>query len=652
MKHIKDTIINIINKINNIWDKFINIKGINFIFKFLPHNLLLFIFFVASILSVFSIYKKNHYEYDFFQNYGYQTTDPILIYPYEIDLDDITLTGTPDKVCFKIATFNRHIKSVYDLSLIKDGNMEFNIPIQTKNLSNNDIYCEKIPEILNNGNIKDYKLVIRPIKADDKNAIAFFKNEDTNKPLVYFAHSKNIFCLNNIIIFIFFISLLILNHFINKKKINIERFYLIISILYIIPITFIIPPYQVPDETIHFYSIVNLSEAKLGENIIEHLKSNEINIPSNYDCLYYSHPQKGDKVFNANEIKECKKESSNIKTKNSFIIHSFKIAHFITSIGFRIIDYFTNSPYYLFYFGRLFNTLLSIVLLYLAIKITPKYKELFLCASTIPMFIQQMISYSYDSLLNSSIILSLAIILNLIYNKKANKILMYIILSILAIIIVNIKISYLFIYLLLLFVHDKENKKKDNKLITIIRNIIIAALCAFIVMFVLKHSNSLLRIIGKPNFLYIINNPLQLFPIIFNTFSMYTMYYIRGIFGYFGWMQYRLSDMYIIGYIVLLIYLVKCNDRIESKKNNYIIYIVGLILSFISIYAAMYIWYSEHGLNYVDGVQGRYLLPLLLPLLFVIMPKKAKFKLNNKYLYIFVSIILFSYIAMLLMWYY
>ena len=654
MKLVKDKTIMFINKINDIWNKFINLKVISFIFKFLPHNILLFILFIASLISLFNIFSHNYYEFDYYQDKMDGLMDPIIMNYQEISLEHVTLTNTPDKVCFRFAVYDRVNESTYDLTLFKGDEQIYNIPIQAKDIQEKEMYCIKIPTVLNNDNVREHRLLFRPVTVDSYNAVALYKNSETNEPAMYFVRTMSLFALRNVIIMIYALLFALICFFVNKKSIKVEHFYLLISIIYSFIIMFIIPPIEIPDGNFHYINAIHFSQLDLTRNFKEQFDESNIVVPSNYKCINYANPQKMDKVYSSKQIYDCLKEGKNIKTNDYHVNDRYKLGYIFSSLGYKIFDVFTNSPLILFYSGRLFNTLISILMIFFAIKLAPRYKEVLLAVATIPVFIQQMISYSYDSLLNSSVLLVIGIILNLIYNKDSNKKLMYFLLFILAIIIGNIKYLYLSVYLLLLYVPGDKKKYKKYLLIGLL--IVIGVLVGESLLNCIINKtnvvNATSNVVKETNISYLLKNPLQLFPIIFNTLVGQTYYYIVGLFGYFGWFVYRLEDFYIIAYVLFIIYLINGSKRIESNKSSRVINILGLLLSIGAIFGALYFYYSKVGLDYVDGVQGRYFIPLLIPFMFVFMPMKNRYELNNKFIYTFINIMLFSFTVMLLLWYY
>ena len=70
------------------------------------------------------------------------------------------------------------------------------------------------------------------------------------------------------------------------------------------------------------------------------------------------------------------------------------------------------------------------------------------------------------------------------------------------------------------------------------------------------------------------------------------------------------------------------------------------------IFGALYLGWSSYKLPYVEGVQGRYLLPLLVPLTLILMPKKEKIQLKNNTVYTYISMMLLAFIATILISYY
>ena len=66
----------------------------------------------------------------------------------------------------------------------------------------------------------------------------------------------------------------------------------------------------------------------------------------------------------------------------------------------------------------------------------------------------------------------------------------------------------------------------------------------------------------------------------------------------------------------------------------------------------MYIYWSDYKLPYVEGVQGRYFIPLLIPFAIILMPKEKKIIVDSKVLYTCINILLLQFMLVLILWFY
>ena len=99
-------------------------------------------------------------------------------------------------------------------------------------------------------------------------------------------------------------------------------------------------------------------------------------------------------------------------------------------------------------------------------------------------------------------------------------------------------------------------------------------------------------------------------------------------------------------------YIILSSEKINDDKITKIISYIGLLTAFAGSFAAMYFYWSQPKLSYVDGVQGRYFIPLLIPLALLLFPKKVRYKLNTNNIYYFVNIILSHYLLFALLSFY
>lgn len=653
-KSIKKILKKIINVIDNYWKRFINLKIINKLFMFLPKNILVFIFFVLSIISISQFYINNKDDIIYEQSVSDAITGPIINESLDVSFSNVKLDKKPDSICFLFATYGKKINSDYKYELYYNDGVIDNVSFNTSNLKDNDYYCFSLNNIDEN-NINNYHAKFTPVNVDINNVITLYKNAENNEINMAFMKKQSIVSLKLIFIILYLLIFFGINYFINKKNIKIEKIWLIYSIFYLLPILFLIPPYQVPDEPYHFENAYQLSQVDTFE-VSKFISKGDITVPDNYDCLNYSKLKEKDNVDNLDEVANCFKNADNKKyhMQDKYITPSSKLGFIISSIGIKIADLLTNSPMVIFFLGRILNLLLSIVIIYYAIKISPKYKEMILSIGLMPMFVQQMVSYSYDSVLNSICLLIIALSLKMTSKENISLKKYFILFTIFSVVIISIKVIYLPLLLFIICSNDKHfNNKRSKKYLYLFGIVSLSILLSYFIYILFNVFYTGPNVINDTtNLTNFIKNPSSIFSIAKNTFDRYGMFYLRGLIGYFGWFKFKMVDMFINAYVVYFIYLVISNNRIEKSITKKIIIILFLLLIFASIFGALYFDFTAPNKLYVDGVQGRYFLPLLLPLMILLTPKKELIKQDLNITYNFVNIVLLQYILMIIVIYY
>jgi uncharacterized membrane protein len=95
--------------------------------------------------------------------------------------------------------------------------------------------------------------------------------------------------------------------------------------------------------------------------------------------------------------------------------------------------------------------------------------------------------------------------------------------------------------------------------------------------------------------------------------------YLQSYVCVIGWLDRYLPDPFVIGYIVLL--LLACltcgGESLPSPTRCAIVVLPAVIACFLIIALLSYLYWSPVGLAYIDGIHGRYLIPLS-PAVFVL----------------------------------
>src|SRR4030095_2970885 len=172
---------------------------------------------------------------------------------------------------------------------------------------------------------------------------------------------------------------------------NPEKTFFFLSLIFGFLFLTLTPPFQVPDENVHFFRAYQFSEGNLFGGILP--KSLTITT-SKFEYLPF-HPERKVKPEVIFSLLRLPLESH---VKSDYFRNNLSpIAYLPQVIGIELGRIFDLSPLLLMYFGRTVNLFVWIFLIFTAIKTTPIFKWLFCLLALSPMALFQAASLSKDS---------------------------------------------------------------------------------------------------------------------------------------------------------------------------------------------------------------------------------------------------------------
>ena len=309
-------------------------------------------------------------------------------------------------------------------------------------------------------------------------------------------------------------------------------------------------------------------------------------------------------------------------------------------VGIWIGRLLTQTPFFIAYMARLVNIIVCVAIMYWAIKIIPFGKNILLLFAIIPIAIEGFSIMSPDGLTISICSLFIAYTLSIAFdkNKKCGT-KQTIILTIIGSILALCKVVYMpLIFLCLIIPKEKFNSKKERILSLsiilgsgIILNLIWLA-CGSIIL-LNSHTSSYIGTTENGTMIKlmsILTHPFLYLQKIFYTIMTNSNNYFLSLFG--GQLEvFEIIKMDMIPYITCAIaFIASITDeklKVAFKKyQKVIIFLIVLVITAL-IFTSLYIQWSDDELFYIDGVQGRYFLPIL-PLILMLL---AGVKLKSNY---------------------
>lgn len=282
------------------------------------------------------------------------------------------------------------------------------------------------------------------------------------------------------------------------------------------------------------------------------------------------------------------------------------------------------------FIGAVFNYIVYVIVTFYSIKKIPFGKTMILLFSILPITMQQVTSYSYDSGILTLSVLIFAMAIRVAYAENLQK-RDFIILAIASILIAPVKNgAYFFIILLNLLplARFRKTNKKRFRLILGIMGISTLMLIFPIVRNMINSANGGTLMNGyvswadEPGYTvsYLLGNPIALVEICWNTLIDNFSYYIYTMIGgSLGWLNIDIPWWIIIALIACLFItaMKKENEAFDLKPWIRCLFAIIALYSIACTAAAMLLDWTPISYKEILGIQGRYFLPVLMPLLYV-----------------------------------
>ncbi|MFV0250421.1 MAG: DUF2142 domain-containing protein [Bacilli bacterium] len=439
------------------------------------------------------------------------------------------------------------------------------------------------------------------------------------------------------------ILLYLLVIYMNNKKFKIENIFLCFAIILGLSYLLAIPIGRVPDEQTHFLRAYEISEGylvsdksskgsggrELSNDVIKIFESESQRL--NYKSMYEN-------------IKIEKSTETNFQLFPNTALYAF-ICYIPQAMGIFIGKILGLPTLMLAYLGRLFNLATWISIMYFTIKKIPLKKLAIFAFAFMPMSLQEASSLSADALTNAMAFALIGFVFYMKYEKKGlmNKKEM-ILMILLAIIMSMCKIVYLPLCLTLFLIPKDRFKSNKDKYTKIILLAIFVVLINFIWLCISATFLNEIRegVNSGEQVKFVLTNPINylqvLFYTVYNNFHLYIIHFVGASLCYF---DVNLSLIYIYLYLLILIIILLFDSNKKIDKSDKFMMLFVIIACMLLMFTSLYVQWTYLKSNIIDGVQGRYFIPLLLPLAFLLNIKVKSNIIKEKYIHLLIIFINF-----------
>ncbi|MBR0465550.1 DUF2142 domain-containing protein [Candidatus Saccharibacteria bacterium] len=427
-----------------------------------------------------------------------------------------------------------------------------------------------------------------------------------------------------------------------RKSWPIEKLFLILGLIIGIVYVFALPVSRAPDGESHFFRVYEITEGQIISDTSENgydrgsYQASNIEIVRDFKENNVTYYDVADNLFTQadNNNRTFIKTSASSYNPISYAPH-------VIGMG---IGKVLHLPFLITaYLAKLFNCIACIIILYLCIKFLPFLKEFVFFIAFLPITMQAMTSLSADGFITVIAIALVSFVLYATYSLRSRftKKHYAIILLLCAILSVS-KVVYALLCFLLFTIPKERFGGSKKKIISIFA---IGGICIVILASWLLLSASLSGEVDPTNRDILTSNPLLYLSILLKSISTHFYLYLNGTLGGFlEWFNITLSPLYLFPSTIIFAFMCKkVHSNYSVSKSLKILSIFILITVALLTFTTMYTQWTKPGETLIDGVQGRYFLPvlLLIPLAFTGKNKKLPSKISpsklkqNYPLYIF-----------------
>lgn len=411
---------------------------------------------------------------------------------------------------------------------------------------------------------------------------------------------------------------------------------------------FVVPPFQNPDEPMHFYRGYQVAKGHVfstpdtaglyGGDIplsmrelvvkseIEHNYDYEHRFFLNYGELF-GYGYGGEKVFEG--------------FPNTAIYSP--LAYLPSALAHGLVGIFDGPLLVALYLARILSVLIALIAFMIVLRIIPFGKWIVFSVGLLPMTVASAASISADSMTLSLSMLFIATTFYIAFNKKSVSRWWWGVLFALTISMGLVKQAHIALVPLILLIPVLNTRYRNRQFYISMAGAIVGALALFLLWFkktdqiVINFVPSIQPGLQKT---YMFQEPFDFLAALLTTYlTNYGNGTFIGLFGNFGWLTATLPTLFIIVSALMLYFAVQAREKDEvrvdvlpvKQTRLFKLWCVGVFMAvLVMISAALYVYWTPYREKFIMGIQGRYFLPilplLLIPFIGKLKPRQSSIK--------------------------
>ena len=379
-----------------------------------------------------------------------------------------------------------------------------------------------------------------------------------------------------------------------------------------------VPLFQVPDEGLHAVRAFALSDGQVYKRIVQ--------LPSGfrYDTPVPLTAEGWRALIQDTRLDWAQTQPWDIATT---VFYS-PLNYLPQALGIRVARLFTDRLYLLGAAGRLFCLAAVCAILFQCVRRLPVGKNLLIAASLTPMFLQEAVSLSADGLVFAVLAADVTLFVCLLKRKAPMTRRERALLILLCALTLSVKPLY-FVFILPFAFLPADRFGGSRR-----RTLLIAYGCSVVLALVwlgpmlLGQDMTTAKRLGVDVSLHrqllgILADPLEYLRCLIRTLVEKGEFYINSSMSSFLYLTVGLPDVFTFAQYALLGYTCSRDGALGEYPRARRVLLACSLLSALVIFTGEYLQWTQVGFPVVEGVQGRYFVPLLFPVLLSMTHREA-----------------------------
>jgi uncharacterized membrane protein len=417
---------------------------------------------------------------------------------------------------------------------------------------------------------------------------------------------------------------------------QVPKLFLILGACLALVYVFLVPPFQVTDEDRHFIRAYSVADAKLAAPALTNVPVSFLRLRDRFPPSVVKHPEK--RSATVTELRQWLHQP--LQSKITEPVEN-RIANIYSFVPYVPVALALNAgrllkmpPLAQIWAGRMANAAVYLWMAYVALLWLPDFHLPLMAIALTPMSLNLAASYSEDAFTMGIAALLTAYLFRLAFDPEIkiittrDGIRVLVMLALLSLCKLNVWTG-----LLVLLIPAKKMGGRRGLWLFAITCVIAASLTGLawqeinrsaILAYQAQRASRGVDLAANSSFM--LHHPAAFLSIIAATCASSLLAWLWELVGVFGWVTVPLPAPLFVVYIVLLIIAACTLSRTSPTTGQRYLLAVFVLLTLVSVHALMWIFQAKQaslaqaagGTVLIEGIQGRYFLPIALPALAII----------------------------------